>query len=179
MNDLLSLGDFNEGALLHNIRVRYYKDQIYTGIGGPILLSVNPYGSIPGLYSEQMDARCKQAVAAAQNGAAEEVRAEGCGTRAAGAKNVAFMRTKSENRPRIRSRKSKQKRQSSHIVFKVVYTMQCIKRLSFHQYTCSAFSEHGGSDWFLKFHPVPSPRRAYPRCTRTSSPWRTTRTTRC
>ena len=40
VDDLLSLGDFNEGALLHNIRVRYFKDEIYTGIGGPILISV-------------------------------------------------------------------------------------------------------------------------------------------
>ena len=37
----MSLGDFNEGALLHNIRVRYFKDQIYTGIGMPILISVD------------------------------------------------------------------------------------------------------------------------------------------
>ena len=41
VDDLLSLGDFNEGALLHNIRERYFKDQIYTGIGMPILISVN------------------------------------------------------------------------------------------------------------------------------------------
>ena len=29
----LSLGDFNEGALLHNVRQRYFDDLIYTGIG--------------------------------------------------------------------------------------------------------------------------------------------------
>ena len=29
----LSLGDFNEGALLHNVRCRYFNDSIYTGIG--------------------------------------------------------------------------------------------------------------------------------------------------
>jgi len=44
---LLSLGEFNEGALLHNIRVRHSKQQIYTSIGTPILLSVNPYQKLP------------------------------------------------------------------------------------------------------------------------------------
>ena len=47
------MGDFNEGALLHNIRVRYFEDRIYTGIGAPILISVNPYKKIPDLYSEK------------------------------------------------------------------------------------------------------------------------------
>ena len=41
--DLLSLGDFNEGALLHNIRVRHEREEIFTSIGTPILISVNPY----------------------------------------------------------------------------------------------------------------------------------------
>ncbi|CAD7930097.1 unnamed protein product, partial [Amoebophrya sp. A25] len=42
VEDLLTLGDFNEGCLLHNIRVRYFEDRIYTGIGTPILISINP-----------------------------------------------------------------------------------------------------------------------------------------
>lgn len=41
--DLLMLGDFNEGPLLHTVRERYSKEQIYTSIGSAILLSVNPY----------------------------------------------------------------------------------------------------------------------------------------
>ncbi|CAJ1423783.1 unnamed protein product, partial [Effrenium voratum] len=53
VDDLLTLGDFNEPALLHNIRVRYEEDKIYTGIGMPILISVNPYQNIPGLYSPE------------------------------------------------------------------------------------------------------------------------------
>jgi len=53
VDDLLALGDFNEGALLHNIRVRYFRDDIYTGIGTPILISVNPYQDIEGLYSKE------------------------------------------------------------------------------------------------------------------------------
>lgn len=51
-NRRLSLGDFNEGALLHNVRCRYFNDSIYTGIGSPILISVNPFQNLPGLYSE-------------------------------------------------------------------------------------------------------------------------------
>ncbi len=41
--DLLSLGEFNEGALLHTVRERHKKNLIYTSIGTPILLSINPY----------------------------------------------------------------------------------------------------------------------------------------
>ena len=43
VSDLLSLGDFNEGALLHTIRERHLKQLIYTSIGSPILLSINPF----------------------------------------------------------------------------------------------------------------------------------------
>lgn len=39
----MQLGDFNEGALLHNVRVRHGLNKIYTAIGSPILLSINPY----------------------------------------------------------------------------------------------------------------------------------------
>ena len=35
-NRRLSLGDFNEGALLHNVRCRYFNDSIYTGIGSAL-----------------------------------------------------------------------------------------------------------------------------------------------
>ena len=43
VSDLLSLGDFNEGALLHTIRERHSQQKIYTSIGSPILISVNPF----------------------------------------------------------------------------------------------------------------------------------------
>jgi myosin heavy subunit len=43
VNDLLSLGEFNEGSLLHTIRTRFAQQQIFSSIGSPILLSVNPY----------------------------------------------------------------------------------------------------------------------------------------
>lgn len=51
--DLLSLGEFNEGALLHNIRCRYLDNQIYTSVGIPILISLNPYSKLP-IYTEKI-----------------------------------------------------------------------------------------------------------------------------
>eukprot|EP00392_Amoebophrya_sp_AT5.2_P005398 g5407.t1 len=51
VEDLLTLGDFNEGCLLQNIRKRYFEDRIYTGIGAPILVSINPYQKLKDLYS--------------------------------------------------------------------------------------------------------------------------------
>lgn len=65
VEDLLTLGDFNEPALLHNIRVRYDQDSIYTGIGMPILISVNPYQNIPGLYSQETMRQYKRLAAKA------------------------------------------------------------------------------------------------------------------
>jgi len=72
VDDLLSLGDFNEGALLHNIRVRYFKDQIYTGIGNPILISVNPYASLP-IYTEAKMKFYRDKGAAKSSGAELEI----------------------------------------------------------------------------------------------------------
>jgi myosin heavy subunit len=43
VDDLLMLGDFNKQTLLHNTRIRFSKDLIYTFIGHSILISVNPY----------------------------------------------------------------------------------------------------------------------------------------
>ncbi|XP_018568271.1 myosin heavy chain 95F isoform X2 [Anoplophora glabripennis] len=40
----------NEASLLHNIRVRYYKNKIYSYVAN-ILIAVNPYKEIPALYS--------------------------------------------------------------------------------------------------------------------------------
>lgn len=55
--DLLALGEFDLGPLLHNIRVRYFKNEIYSSIGLPILISVNPYKPISNLYSSQTAAK--------------------------------------------------------------------------------------------------------------------------
>jgi len=44
--DLLLLNDFNEAALLNSIRVRYNRDEIYTSVGFPICISINPYKTL-------------------------------------------------------------------------------------------------------------------------------------
>ena len=43
MGNLLDLGEFDEGSLLHVIRARFFDRNIYTNIGSPILIAVNPY----------------------------------------------------------------------------------------------------------------------------------------
>ena len=58
LNDVLHLTNVTEASLLHSIRVRYRRDDIYTS-AGPILISVNPYKQITNpqgesLYSEKM-----------------------------------------------------------------------------------------------------------------------------
>ena len=57
--DLLFLGEFNEGALLHTIRSRFFENKIYTAIGSPILVSVNPYKNLH-LYTDQILKKYKQ-----------------------------------------------------------------------------------------------------------------------
>jgi len=42
----LLLGDLDAQTLLHNTRVRFSKDKIYTFIGMPILIAVNPYKNL-------------------------------------------------------------------------------------------------------------------------------------
>ncbi|CAG10486.1 unnamed protein product, partial [Tetraodon nigroviridis] len=49
VDDNCSLMYLNEATLLNNIRVRYNKDHIYTYVAN-ILIAVNPYYDIPGLY---------------------------------------------------------------------------------------------------------------------------------
>lgn len=51
VSNLLDLGEFNEASLLSNIRVRFEKEEIYTSIGEPLLISINPYKSLP-IYSQ-------------------------------------------------------------------------------------------------------------------------------
>ncbi|CAD8099500.1 unnamed protein product [Paramecium sonneborni] len=53
IDDLLMLSDLNEYNCLHNIRVRYLKEQIYTQIGSPILVSINPYVFLPKIYNQE------------------------------------------------------------------------------------------------------------------------------
>ncbi|XP_053993372.1 uncharacterized protein LOC128884203 isoform X2 [Hylaeus volcanicus] len=51
VDDLLLLEQLSMGSLLHNTKVRYLKNEIYTSVGSPILISMNPYTILPKLYS--------------------------------------------------------------------------------------------------------------------------------
>ena len=52
VKDLLKLANFSEKSMIYNLRVRYEKDEIYTFVG-PILISINPYKTITGLYTDE------------------------------------------------------------------------------------------------------------------------------
>ena len=47
--DLCKMNDLHEAPLLNLLKMRYMQDEIYTTAGSMILVSVNPYKSIPGL----------------------------------------------------------------------------------------------------------------------------------
>ena len=51
-NDNCELMYLNEATLLHNLRTRYKQDKIYTYVAN-ILIAVNPYHDIPGLYTKE------------------------------------------------------------------------------------------------------------------------------
>ena len=53
VDDLLQLGDFNQQTLLHNTRERFSEDKIYSFIGMPILIAVNPYKKL-NIYTEKI-----------------------------------------------------------------------------------------------------------------------------
>ena len=49
-DDLLTLGDFSEESVLETVRSRFqgaHQSNIFTQIGAPILLCVNPYKKLP------------------------------------------------------------------------------------------------------------------------------------
>ena len=54
MGNLLDLGEFDEGSLLHVIRSRFFDRMIYTNIGTPILIAVNPYQQLPELFNTKV-----------------------------------------------------------------------------------------------------------------------------
>lgn len=49
-DDMVRMEDVNHATILHNLRLRFLNDQIYTNIG-TILVSVNPFKWIEGLYT--------------------------------------------------------------------------------------------------------------------------------
>ena len=52
VDDILNLQDFSEMSLIHTLRVRYLRDDIYTSVG-PILISINPNKWNDEIYSEE------------------------------------------------------------------------------------------------------------------------------
>lgn len=52
-DDLALMGQLSEGSLLEKLRQRYGRDRIYTSIGG-IVIAVNPYREVDGLYGESV-----------------------------------------------------------------------------------------------------------------------------
>lgn len=42
IDDLINISDLNEMSILHNLRIRYKEDRIYTSVSS-ILISVNPF----------------------------------------------------------------------------------------------------------------------------------------
>lgn len=63
MSDILHLANISEASLLHTLRIRYKRDDIYTS-AGPILISINPYKSIhvngESLYSHETMMKYRQ-----------------------------------------------------------------------------------------------------------------------
>ncbi|XP_069091749.1 unconventional myosin-VI isoform X2 [Pleurodeles waltl] len=53
VEDNCSLMYLNEATLLHNVKVRYSKDKIYTYVAN-ILIAVNPYFDVPKLYTSEV-----------------------------------------------------------------------------------------------------------------------------
>lgn len=57
---MLSLSELTEASILHSLRVRYLRREIYTAIGSPILISINPYEPLPALFSAEAMAACRE-----------------------------------------------------------------------------------------------------------------------
>jgi len=47
--DMVNLGELSEASMLHNVRMRYHDNKIYTYIG-TVLIAVNPYREIKNFY---------------------------------------------------------------------------------------------------------------------------------
>ena len=55
-DDLVLLEDMSDGMILHNLREKFMKDQIYCGVGS-ILIAMNPFKRLP-LYTPDIIEKC-------------------------------------------------------------------------------------------------------------------------
>ena len=53
-HSLVELPVVNEGSVLHVLRDRFERDEIYTKVGGDILISINPFKVVSGMYGEDV-----------------------------------------------------------------------------------------------------------------------------
>ena len=53
IDDLINMSNLNEMTILHNLRIRFKKDLIYTRISSTVLIAVNPFKKIRDLYSPE------------------------------------------------------------------------------------------------------------------------------
>ena len=60
IEDLINISDLNEMSILHNLRIRFKEDKIYTNISS-ILISVNPFKLLP-LYTPEMLERYRNGI---------------------------------------------------------------------------------------------------------------------
>ena len=58
LEDMVQFDDLSEGPLLHNLRVRYANDRVYTWVGS-ILIAVNPFRVLPIYGPDELDAHVK------------------------------------------------------------------------------------------------------------------------
>ena len=56
-DDMVKFASLTEATLLHNLRVRYARDSIYSAAGS-ILISVNPFKKVS-LYTQELMQKCK------------------------------------------------------------------------------------------------------------------------
>ena len=59
VDDLVLLNDLSEEAIVSNLQNTFAKNSIYTSIG-PVLLSVNPFQNIDGLYTPTLAAKYRR-----------------------------------------------------------------------------------------------------------------------
>lgn len=57
-DDMVKFTSLTEGALLHNLRTRYNRNSIYSAAGA-ILISVNPFKPLQGVYTAEAQERCR------------------------------------------------------------------------------------------------------------------------